>query len=154
MALAFAAGCGGAGEAAPADTVDAAPAIDGAPAEDLDLQLADFKDIPGFATPPGRSYRVANPLGHEAEALAAAAAPAGGTFPVGSIVEIQPTEVMVKRRRGFDATTNDWEYFGITFATDGVTPVAFSVRGVEETACYGCHSTMSSATWDFMCEHP
>ncbi|HKA86576.1 MAG TPA: hypothetical protein VKE22_02885 [Haliangiales bacterium] len=149
--------------AACGDTQAGPPATDASPApppdapvvvEDLNMQLADFKNIPGLMTPPGRTYKVANPLGHEAEALAAASSPTGGTFPVGSIVEVQRTEVMVKRRRGFDATTDDWEFFGIAFAPDGVTPESFAVRGVEETQCFMCHSQMSSRVWDYMCEHP
>ncbi len=148
---------------APPETPDARAAAADAPptfppdagvVEDLDMQLADFADIQGLMTPPGRGYKVANPLGHEAEALAAASSPTGGTFPVGSIVEVQKSEVMVKRRRGFDATTNDWEFFQIAFAPDGVTPESFVVRGVEETQCFMCHQAVSSPTWDFMCEHP
>jgi hypothetical protein len=120
---------------------------------DLDLQLADFGSLAGFMTPPGRSYLVANPLGHEAEALAAASSPTGGSFPVGSIVEVQAAEVMVKRRAGWNAATRDWEFFRVRFASDG-TPQAFEVRGAQETACFTCHSSVSSATWDFMCDHP
>jgi hypothetical protein len=163
--------CGDKGDAVTPDAVDARPAMPDAASgtadapiafppdapgivEDLDMQLADFKDIPGFMMPAGRSYRVANLLGHEAEALAAASSPTGGTFPVGSLVEVNHGEVMVKRRVGFNATTHDWEYFGIAYAPDGVTPASFSVRGVEETQCFMCHSVMSSPQWDFMCDHP
>jgi hypothetical protein len=137
---------------------DASPAVDAshpdAAVEDLDMTLADFAKIQGFMTPTGRQYRVANSLGHEAEALAAASSPTGGNFPVGSIVEAQATEVMVKRRVGFDATTNDWEFFGITFAADGATPESFNQRGTEQTTCFMCHQMVSSITWDYMCDHP
>ena len=124
------------------------------PVEDLDMRLADFANIQGLTLPPGRSYLVANPLGHESEALAVASSATGGVFPVGSIVEVQPSERMVKRRRGFNASTNDWEFFGIQFAPDGRTPQNFAVRGKEETSCFQCHQSVSSPTWDFICQHP
>jgi len=140
---------------AAAASVDAPRAsVPDAMIEDLDMTLQDFANIQGFMTPTGRSYRVANLLGHETAALAAAASATGGKFPVGSIVEVQDREAMVKRRSGFDPTTNDWEFFQIQFASDMTTPQAFTVRGTESTACFNCHMTMSSVTWDFMCEHP
>jgi hypothetical protein len=146
-------GARGASDAGPdalgSSSSDAGPA---AP-EDLDMTLHDFDHIQGFMPVPGRSYQVANPLGHEAEAIAAGSSPTGGTFPVGSIVELSATEAMVKRRVGFNATTNDWEFFGIVFAADG-TAQSFSTRGTENTACFSCHSQKSSPTWDFICEHP
>jgi hypothetical protein len=142
--------CGGSG---PTLSVPPTPTPTATPVEDLDMTLADFANLPAFTQPAGRQYFVANPLGHEKEALAAASSATGSTFPVGSIVRIQPAEVMVKRRRGFDATTNDWEFFGIRFAADG-TPQSFTVRGTQETSCFQCHQTVSSPKWDFICEHP
>ena len=129
------------------------PAPTPTPIEDLDMKLQDFAHIPGLQKPAGRSYRVANLLGHESEALAVASSPQGGAFPVGSIVEIQPREVMVKRRKGFAAPTNDWEFFAIDFGPDG-TPRSFRVRGTQETACFSCHRSVSSLKWDFVCQHP
>ena len=101
----------------------------------------------------GRRYFVANLLGHQAQALTVASAATGGSFPVGSVVRLQPSEVMVKRRRGFNAITNDWEFFGIAFAADG-TSERFTVRGTQETGCFQCHQSVSSRQWDFICEHP
>jgi hypothetical protein len=124
------------------------------PIEDLDMTLADFTNIQGFTHPPGRSYLVANRLGHESVALAVAGSPFGGNFPVGSIVENVPSEVMVKRRKGFNYLTNDWEFFSINFASDGKTPQSFGVRGSDQTSCFQCHQTLSSLKWDFICQHP
>jgi hypothetical protein len=151
LVLALAA-CGG----SPTMTLPAVPTPTPTPTpvEDLDMRLEDFANIPGLTQPPGRSYFVANLLGHESEALAVASSATGGSFPVGSIVEIQPSEVMVKRRRGFNAPTNDWEFFGIQFAHDGKTPQSFTERGKEETSCFQCHQSVSSPTWDFICQHP
>src|SRR5689334_5022619 len=126
LGLAIAA-CGG----GPGPTMSAAPTPmpTPTPVEDLDMRLEDFANIPGLVPPPGRDYLVANRLGHESEALAAASSPTGGSFPVSSIVEVQPSEVMVKRRKGFDGTTNDWEFFAITFGPDAKTPQGFAIRG-------------------------
>src|SRR5262249_19346513 len=63
------------------------PAID-APVEDLGMALADFANIPGLMPVPARNYRVANPLGHEAEAIAVASSPTGGH--IGSLVSGRP----------------------------------------------------------------
>ena len=152
VTLATLGACGDMSSASVTTMSDASPAD--AAVEDLAMSLADFANIQGYMTPTGRRYRVANPLGHEAEALAAASSPTGGSFPVGSIVAAQPTEVMVKRRAGFDATTNDWEFFGITLAADGTTPESFNQRGTEQTSCFECHQMVSSITWDYMCDHP
>jgi hypothetical protein len=131
-----------------------APTPTPTPTEDLDMRLADFANIQGFAQPSGRGYLVANQLGHESVALAVASSAFGGNFPVGSIVERVPSEVMVKRRKGFNYLTNDWEFFAINFASDGKTPLSFAVRGSEQTSCFQCHQTLSSLKWDFICQHP
>jgi hypothetical protein len=149
------AACGGGGPSLTMSTPPTpTPTPTPTPIEDLDMKLQDFANIQGLRHPAGRNYLVANPLGHESEALAVASSPTGGTFPVGSIVEVQPREVMVKRRRGFNPPTNDWEFFAITFASDGKTPRSFAVRGKQETSCFQCHSSLSSLTWDYMCQHP
>jgi len=161
VVLAAAAGCGDDTTISPglldAPDAGAPPSIDAAApdgVEDLDVTLATFASLDGLMTPAGRGYRVANLLGHEAEALAAASSATGAPFPVGSIVEVQASEAMVKRRAGFDATTSDWEFLRITFGSDGKTPESFAVRGTAETACFTCHAMVSSPTWDFICDHP
>ena len=120
--------------------------------EDLDMKVGDFANLP-LTMASGRSYYVGNLLGHEADALAVASSATGGNFPVGTIVEVQRSEAMVKRRAGFDPTTNDWEFFGIDFDMNGV-PTSFNLRGTESTACFMCHSTVSTVKWDYMCDHP
>lgn len=135
-----------------APTPDAAAADAGSVATDLDMQVADFADLP-LMMPSGRGYYVANLLSHEAEALAVGSSATGGNFPVGTVVELQRSEAMVKRRAGFDPTTNDWEFFGIDFDMNGK-PVSFNLRGTESTDCFMCHSMLSTVQWDYMCDHP
>src|SRR5437870_1434658 len=107
------------GTSKPATSADAPPASTDAPAsmEDLDMQAADFECILRWDMVGG--YRVTNKLGHDALAVAHSAT--GGTFPVGTIVQIVPTEAMVKRRAGFAAATNDWEFFLLGVAASGTT---------------------------------
>ena len=134
---------------------DAAPASDAAGGiEDLDLTIASYSALTGLTAVPGRGYFVANPLGHLEDALAVGSSPTGGEFPVGTVVLANRVEPMVKRRRGWNPATRDWEFFSVALASDGVTAVSFTVRGREETACFTCHASVSSATWDFMCNHP
>jgi hypothetical protein len=60
---------------------------------------------------------------------------------------------MVKRRRGFNATTNDWELFAVPFASESG-PQSFALPGVQETSCFQRYQKVSSPKWDFICEHP
>jgi hypothetical protein len=60
---------------------------------------------------------------------------------------------MVKRRRGWNATTRDWEFLRIRFAADG-SAEAFELRGAEETSCFPCHRDVSPPAFDLICDHP
>jgi len=40
---------------------------------------------------------------------------ATGNYPVGSVLQLVPTEVMVKREQGFNATTHDWSSLNSIF---------------------------------------
>ena len=42
-----------------------------------------------------------------------------GIYPVGSVLQLVPTEVMVKREKGFNAATRDWEFFELDVSKDG-----------------------------------
>ena len=86
-----------------------------------------------------------NALGHDAEMLATAESATGGTYPVGTIVQLNPLEAMVKRGQGFDATSNDWEFFLFNGPPDGGTGVSIANRGGGTTVsnargtCLSCH---------------
>src|SRR5258708_26173306 len=43
----------------------------------------------------------------------------GGVYPVGSVLQLVPTEVMVKREKGFNAATHDWEFFELDVSPTG-----------------------------------
>ena len=60
---------------------------------------------------PVRHFYLDNLLGDIENTLAAANAPEGAKYPVGSVVQLVPTEVMVKRESGTSPATGDWEFF-------------------------------------------
>lgn len=103
---------------------------------------------------PVRGFYVANLVGDMEGTLKVARSETGGTYPVGSVVQLVPTEAMVKREAGFNPKTNDWEFFELT-----VTPAAtkINVRGSTEVVnrfggnCLSCHAP-ASAKWDMVCE--
>ena len=58
-----------------------------------------------------RQFYVDNVLGNLDSTLAIANSPTGGTYPAGTIIQLVPTEAMVKRDEGFNPITHDWEFF-------------------------------------------
>jgi hypothetical protein len=78
-----------------------------------------------------------------------------GTYPVGSVLQLVPTEVMVKREQGFNATTHDWEFFELNVSADGST---IRTRGFQEVNnrfggnCFNCH-VKAHAEFDLVCDN-
>ena len=78
----------------------------------------------------------------------------GGVYPVGSVVQLVPTEVMVKREKGFNAATHDWEFFELDVSPKGST---IRTRGFVEVVnrfggnCFTCH-VRARPEWDFVCD--
>ncbi len=122
---------------------------DAAAAEDLDMKATDFECILRWDMVGG--YRITNKLGHDALAVAHSAT--GGTFPVGTIIQIVPTEAMVKRRVGFSTTTHDWEFFALAVSASGTT---INTRGTTEVVnafggkCFDCHMK-AMPQYDLVC---
>lgn len=118
---------------------------------DLEMKAEDFECITEW-TKVGR-YRITNKLGFLKEALKVARSKTGGVFPVGTIIQLVPQEAMVKRRKGWNPKTNDWEFFFLKIE-DGKTTIVS--RGKEEVKnqfggnCYACHSK-AGAQWDLIC---
>lgn len=103
---------------------------------------------------PVRHFYVDNVLGNIDGTLAAANAPDGAIYPAGSVVQLVPTEVMVKREAGTFPATSDWEFFelevneqGSTIAKRGFTDVNNRFGG----NCFTCHLP-AREKWDFICE--
>jgi hypothetical protein len=78
----------------------------------------------------------------------------GGVYPVGSVLQLVPTEVMVKRAKGFNAATHDWEFFELDVSPSGST---IRTRGFVEVVnrfggnCFTCH-IRARPEWDLVCD--
>ena len=78
----------------------------------------------------------------------------GGVYPVGSVLQLVPTEVMVKREKGFNAATHDWEFFELDVSKDGS---KIRTRGFADVNnrfggnCFGCH-VAARPEWDLVCD--
>lgn len=103
---------------------------------------------------PVRGFYVGNLLGHLPDTLKVARSKSGGVYPAGSVVQLVPTEVMVKQPKGFNDATHDWEFFELDVSKDGS---KIRHRGFVEVVnrfggnCFGCH-IKARPEWDFVCE--
>jgi hypothetical protein len=102
-----------------------------------------------------RGFYVGNLLGNIDATLAAANNPEGGPYPPGSVVQLVPGEAMVKHHPGYDAATNDWEFFELDVKPNQ--PTKIRVRGTTQVVnqfggnCLSCHAP-AAQKWDMICE--
>jgi hypothetical protein len=103
---------------------------------------------------PVRGFFVGNLVGNLAGTLQVARSPVGGVYPPGSVIQLVPTEVMVKQPKGFNAGTHDWEFFELNVSKEGT---SINKRGFAEVVnrfggnCFACH-IKAQPQWDFVCE--
>ena len=101
-----------------------------------------------------RNYYLTNLQGDLDASLAVANSPDGGIFPPGTLIQLIPTEAMVKRGAGFSPATNDWEFFSLEVSDQGTTILD---RGTTDVVnqfngnCLDCHEK-AMPQWDFVCE--
>jgi hypothetical protein len=101
-----------------------------------------------------RHFYVDNLLGNTLGTLMAANAPQGAVYPPGSVVQLVPTEAMVKREPGFSPATGDWEFFELEVNEKSSKILK---RGFAEVNnrfgknCFACHAP-ARTPWDFVCE--
>jgi hypothetical protein len=102
-----------------------------------------------------RHYYVDNLAGNLAGTVRAAESTTGEPYPVGSVLQLVPTEVMVKREKGFNAATHDWEFFELDVSADGT---KIRTRGFAEVVnrfggnCFACH-IKAQPQWDLICDN-
>lgn len=137
--------------AAPATTE--AAAADAVAEEEFIAQESDFVNLADMT--PVRGFFISHPGGKLEEALEVANDPEGGTYPVGTIIQLIPQEAMVKRGAGFDPAANDWEFFELDVSGEG-TVIHQRGRGEIESrfgvgSCSSCHA-MAGTKFDFVCE--
>lgn len=103
---------------------------------------------------PVRHFYVDNLRGDLAATLAIANSPTGGVYPPASVVQLIPGEVMVKRDKGVNAATRDWEFFELDVSKDGT---QIRKRGFTDVVnrfggnCFACH-VAARPEWDLVCE--
>jgi hypothetical protein len=112
-----------------------------------------------------RNFRITNPLGKRKLRKALRVAKRQrGRYPVGTIIQLIPFEVMVKRRKGFSPETRDWEFltlkgfrrFRLELDAETGQP-AIDIRGTTEVVnfvggnCFACHSA-AAKRFDLVCE--
>jgi len=120
--------------------------------EDLVMEADDFVNIQDMT--PVRGFFIDNRLGHLDEAVAVANDPEGGVYPVGTVIQLVPTEAMVKRAPGFSPETKDWEFFSLEVSATGTRILD---RGRDEVvnqfggSCVNCHR-LAEPQFDFVCE--
>lgn len=100
-----------------------------------------------------RGLHLDNLLGDVDGTLAVANSAAGGVYPIGSVVQIVPGEAMVKREKGFNAETKDWEFFILDPSKEGT---KIKKRGAGDVVglggnCLSCHA-QAKPEWDMICE--
>ncbi len=101
-----------------------------------------------------RHFFVDNLLGDLAATVAVAQSTDGGVYPPGSVVQLVPTEVMVKHRPGWNAATRDWEFFELTVSEQGS---SIHKRGFVDVVnrfggnCFACH-IKAQPKFDLICE--
>ncbi len=101
-----------------------------------------------------RGFYVDNLLGDLEGTLKVANSTTGGSYPPGSVVQLVPTEVMVKHEAGWNKSTNDWEFFELNVTEAGS---KIKIRGLTEVVnrfggnCFSCH-VKAKPEWDLICE--
>ncbi len=103
---------------------------------------------------PVRHFFVDNLIGNLEGTLEIANSEDGGVYPPGSVVQLVPTEVMVKHGEGWNAATRDWEFFELDVTSEGS---AIRNRGFVDVVnrfggnCFACH-IKARPEWDLICE--
>jgi hypothetical protein len=124
------------------------------PEQDIVVKATDFTNLADMT--PVRGYFINNLQGHLDEAVAVAENPDGGTYPVGTVIQLIPTEAMVKHTEGFSPATNDWEFFTLDATPQGTTILsqggAEVVNRFTGSSCADCHGA-AEPQFDFVCEN-
>ncbi len=122
------------------------------PVEKISIDDASFSCIRDMTKV--RGLFVNNLLGNLDGTLAVANSETGGEYPAGSVVQLVPTEAMIKHPKGFNAATKDWEFFELEVSKEGST---IKKRGFADVVnrfggnCLDCH-IKARPEWDLICE--
>jgi hypothetical protein len=95
---------------------------------------------------PVRHFYVDN-LSGNLKGTVAVAEKGSGDYPEGSVVQLVPTEVMIKQQKGFNPITHDWEFFAIDVSKDGSKIYQRGFQNVNNRFglnCFACHQQARS----------
>ena len=101
-----------------------------------------------------RHFFVDNLLGDLDGTVAIANSTTGGVYPPGSVLQLLPTEVMIKQEPGYNPVTKDWEFFELDVSPEGS---KIRTRGFTDVVnrfggnCFACH-VKAKPEFDFVCE--
>ena len=101
-----------------------------------------------------RHFYVDNLLGDLDATVAVAQSTDGGVYPPGSVVQLVPTEAMVKLAPGVSPATRDWEFFELEVTPEGSRITTRGFGNVENRFggnCLGCHIE-AEPQYDLICE--
>ena len=118
----------------------------------LDIDATSFRCLDEMTAV--RHFFVDNLLGDLDATIAVAESTDGGIYPPGSVLQLVPTEVMVKHRPGWNAATRDWEFFELDVSSEGS---SIRNRGFVDVVnrfggnCFACH-VKAEPKYDLVCE--
>jgi hypothetical protein len=101
-----------------------------------------------------QSFFVKNRFGSIGDVETVATSDSGGTYPFGSVLQLIPTEAMVKRHAGYSPDTNDWEFFSLKVAgtqTEILASGTTQVLNAFNLNCLDCHQK-ADPKFDLVCE--
>lgn len=131
---------------------NASEAADALPEKTLEVTDDSFRCIRQMTSV--RHFYVDNLLGNIPATLVVANAPKGAIYPPGSVVQLVPTEAMVKREYGYSPATGDWEFFELDVSEIGSKIIKRGFADVNNRFnknCFACHAPARDL-WDFICE--
>jgi hypothetical protein len=73
-------------------------------------------------------------------------------YPIGTIIQLIPTEAMVKRKKSFNPDGNGWEFFRLGLSPQGTTIISRGADAINfvDLPCKACHA--KAEKFDFVCE--
>lgn len=119
---------------------------------ELDIDASSFRCLDEMTAV--RHFFVDNLLGDLDATIAVAESTDGGVYPPGTVLQLVPTEVMVKHRPGWNAATRDWEFFELDVSAGGS---SIRNRGFVDVVnrfggnCFACH-VKAEPKYDLVCE--
>jgi hypothetical protein len=103
---------------------------------------------------PVRGFYVDNLIAGKLPETLAVAKAEKGEYPAGSVIQLVPSEVMVKHPKGHSPATKDWEFFELKVSAAGS---EIGKRGFVDVVnrfggnCLGCHAK-AKPEFDMICE--